>query len=495
MSLNLISDRWISVRWKDGTRSSISPHEMADPQIAAPDWPRADLNLACYELLIGLVFMAAPPEGKRDWAQNRPDSATLRDRLNAFSEAFDLLGDGPRFLQDIEQLPGAPNPPDMLFIDSSGGNTIKNNADLMVHRNRYDGLDLPLAAMALYAFQQFAPAGGAGNRTSMRGGGPLVTLADPGTGLWDLVWANVPNGAPARVQDLPWMRPTRTSEQAQAVHPEQAHPVEAFFGMPRRLRLVGEGSVTGVVQRPYGTNYALWMHPLSPYYRKKVGEELLPRHPSSGRLPYRNWAGIVLSDPDEEKGGMRLRAACIREYYNRYRGRACRMIAAGWAMDNMKPKDFLWSELPLITLKPAAQIRAGQLIEAASIVASGLRQNLPVVLAEGSAREAELDHFWTTTEGDFTDALAGLTAEGADPDVIAHSFLVCLGAQALRQFQSLAVPGMADSRIEKAGAIVAAHRQLRALVQGRSKSGQRLWAAAGLEPPEPHKPKSKEIEA
>lgn len=496
MSLNLISDRWIPVRLQDGSRKIISPHQIADPQIAAPDWPRADLNLACYELLIGLVFMAAPPEGRRDWAGGRPDSASLDKRLNAFAEAFDLLGDGPRFMQDLEQLSGAPNPPDMLFIDSSGGNTVKNNADLMVHRNRYDGLDLPLAAMALYAFQQFAPAGGAGNRTSMRGGGPLVTLADPGTGLWDLVWANVPNGAPASVQDLPWMRATRTSEKGtQPVHPEQAHPVEAFFGMPRRLRLIAGDRVTGVIQRPYGTNYASWVHPLSPYYRMKTGEELLPRHPSGGRLPYRNWAGIALSDPDEEMGGLGLRAACIREYYNRYRGQARRMIAAGWAMDNMKPKDFLWSELPLIPLEPAAQTFAGQLIQAANLVASALRQHLAVMLAEGSARDAELDHFWMSTEGDFTQSLAGLAAEGSDASAIARQFVTSIGDQALRQFQAFALPGMADSRIEKTDRIVASHRQLQALVQGRSKSGQKLWAAAGLEPPEPQKPKPQEIGA
>lgn len=457
---------------------------MADPAIVAPDWPRADLNLACYEFLIGLVFMAAPPTDVRNWARERPDAAGLQMKLARFTPVFDLMGEGPRFLQDLEELPGAPSGPDMLFIDSAGGNTAKNNADLMVHRNRYEVLDLPLAAMALYAFQQFAPSGGAGNRTSMRGGGPLVTLADPGTGLWDLVWANVPFGSPAVPEDLPWTRPTRTSEKAQSVGEGQAHPVEAFFGMPRRLRLVGDAHVTGVVQRPYGTNYGLWRHPLSPYYRLKEGTELLPRHPASGRLPYRNWIGIVLSDPKQSEDGLRLRAKSIDGFFDRYRQQATRMIAAGWAMDNMKPKDFLWSELPLLPFDSAAQALAEDLVKAADSVALGLRRALKVLVAEGSARDAQYDQFWGATEYDFTTSLAALYGAKYDREEIARSFLNALGRQALRQFDALALPGLSEGRTERARKVVMERRTLAALVHGRSKQGQKLWGDLDLAPPE-----------
>jgi len=244
---------------------------MAEPGLTFPDWPRPDLNIACLELLIGFVYLADPPATLSDWDRRAaPDPDRLRERLAPFAPAFDLMGDGPRFLQDKEPLTGEANPPDMLFIDSAGANTAKNNADLMVRRGRYPALDLALAAMALYTFQSFSPAGGAGNRTSMRGGGPLVTLADPRQGLWSLVWANVPYGKPSRLEDLPWMRPTRVSDKGmETLPPEGAlFGPEAFFGMPRRLRLVTDSDrVTGVIQKPWGTNYALWTHPLSPYYR------------------------------------------------------------------------------------------------------------------------------------------------------------------------------------------------------------------------------------
>lgn len=487
MSLNLITNAWMPVRMKDGTRRIIAPHQMADPEIAAPDWPRADLNLACYELLIGLVFMSVPPADIRGWRRMRPDQTQLSEVLADYVPAFELLGDGPCFMQDLEDLPGLPSGPDLLFIDSAGGNTAKNNADLMVHRDRYAALDLPLAAMALYAFQQFAPSGGAGNRTSMRGGGPLVTLADPGRGLWDLVWANVPFGEPAKPEDLPWMRATRTSEKGQSVGAGQAHPVEAFFGMPRRLRLVGEDggeAVTGVIQRPYGTNYGLWQHPLSPYYRMKEGAELLPRHPATGRLPYRNWIGIVLSDPKQSEGGLRLRAKCIDAFFQRFDRQPKRMIAAGWAMDNMKPKDFLWAELPLLPFDEAAQSLAEDLITAADMVASGLRRALSVLLAEGSAREAQYEQFWSVTETDFTGALAALSGPGSDKAAIAQGFLKALGRQALTQFDALALPGLSEGRIERAQKIVTERRMLAVLVYGRSKPGQKLWSSLGVTPPE-----------
>lgn len=485
MPLNLISDPWIPVRLTDGSPCVIAPHQIALPEIAAPDWPRADLNLACYELLIGLVALVDPPANRRDW-RRRLDPERLRERLTPFTPAFNLLGEGPRFLQDLEPLPGNPSSPDLLFIDSAGNKTAKDNADLMVHRDRYTTLDLPLAAMALYAFQQFAPSGGAGNRTSMRGGGPLVTLVDPGTGLADLIWANVPYGLPATPGDLPWMRATRTSEGGQVVTPDQAHAVEAFFGMPRRLRLVGEEAVTGVVQRPYGTNYKVWLHPLSPYYRQKPGTEFLPRHPGNGALPWRNWQGIVLAESTGETI-LRHRATSVSNHAERIGDTPARLIAGGWAMDNMNPRDFLWSELPLLPLGEAASEQAAALILAASEVAKGLGRALSVLLLKGSVRDNEIERFWTATESDFLAALQAMTCPEFDEAALSHVFLDALGKQALAQFEACALPGLAERRTVEAAKIVAAHRTLRGLVRGRSKSGRKLWEGLGLKAPEPER--------
>lgn len=499
--LNLISDAWIPVRRKDGTRAVIAPWQMADDSLAFPDWPRPDLNIACLELLIGLVFLADPPRDAEDWQdRQRPDADRLRARLAPFAPAFALMGDGPRFMQDREAFEAGvndANSPDMLFIDSAGGQTIRNNADLMVKRERYGALDPATAAMALYTLQAHAPSGGKGNRTSMRGGGPMVTLVDPGGGLWPLVWANVPDGAPAAPADLPWTRPTRTSEKGEQVFPQQAHAAEAFFGMPRRLRLVGgEGRVTGVVQRPYGTNYAGWEHPLTPHYRQKPGAELLPLHPRAGLFGYRNWLGVVLPAPNANDTARRARVA--EHWHERAGGRRADLIVAGWAMDNMKPRDFTFSRAPLLDLPDETAERVEGFVEAASALAAALRGALASVLAEGEAREAAREEFFARTQGPFETRIAELTAADADPQAVARDWLGDLKDIALELFKEVAEPLLAEARIAPAtvtrdgnpqrvrgaGYIVAAWRSLESAFLGHGEEGRKAFMALGLEVPE-----------
>lgn len=483
--LNLLSDAWIPVRRKDGTRATIAPWQMADAALAFPDWPRPDLNIACLELLIGLVFLADPPRDAEDWDDRRaPDPERLRDRLAPFIPAFELMGDGPRFCQDREPFEGGEaNSPDMLFIDSAGGQTIRNNADLMVKRGRYPALDPATAAMALYALQAHAPSGGKGNRTSMRGGGPMVTLVDPGQGLWPLIWANVPDGMPATPDVLPWMRPTRTSEKGQQVFPQDAHPAEAFFGLPRRLRLVGgEGAITGVVQRPYGTNYAGWEHPLTPHYRQKPGAELLPVHPRAGLFGYRNWLGVVLPRGSAEDTARRAQVAEL--WHQRGSGRRADLIVAGWAMDNMKPRDFIFSRAPLLDLPDETAERVEGMVEAAAAVALALRGALAPVLAEGEAREAAREDFFARTQGAFERRLAELTADNTEADAVARAWLDDLGRASVQIFDSLALPGLGEHDIRDQQAIVQARRNLSATVAGYGKTGQGAWRALGLTPPE-----------
>lgn len=484
--LNLISDPWIPVRRNDGTRVTIAPWQMADDSLAFPDWPRPDLNIACLELLIGLVFLADPPADADDWeARQAPDPDRLRARLAPFAPAFELMGEGPRFMQDRQAFEAgvpAPNPPDMLFIDSAGGQTIRNNADLMVRRGRYPLLDPALAAMALFALQAHAPSGGKGNRTSMRGGGPMVTLVDPGGGLWPLVWANVPDGAPAEAAALPWMRPTCTSETGAQVFEHDAHPVEAFFGMPRRLRLVaGQGGIMGVVQKPYGTNYAGWEHPLTPHYRQKAGAELLPVHPRAGPFGYRNWLGVVLPKRSDDDTARRARVTEL--WGERGEGRRADLLVAGWAMDNMKPRDFTFSRAPLIDLPDDLADRVEGFVEAAGAVALALRVALRPLLAEGAAREAVREAFFLRTQGPFERRLAQLTAVNAAD--VAQAWLDDLRTAARALFDAEALPGLAERDLSRQQQIVAARRNLFATLAGYGKAGQGLWRALGLSPPEP----------
>lgn len=368
--MNLISEAWLPVRTRSGHRRLIRPAQIVDglgtdAEPVAPDWARGDFTVATYELLIGLVFAAAPPKGPRDWLmrwREPPDVEALDAAFAAHVPAFEVDGDGPRFLQDLERFEaGAPTPVERLLLDAAGESAIRKNQDVLTHRDSYASFDVATAAIALYALQQFAPAGGAGNRTSMRGGGPFTVLALPstssGAGLWRTVWLNTPDGAAAEPADprvFPWMAQTRISDKDRATYPDQgnrredAHLAQAFFGMPRRIRLVFEDDrAVGFHQKPRGVKYGGWRHPLSPYYRQKPEAEPLPAHPKPGRFGYRDWAAATVGN----ETGLREAARSIVTAKERLRNLRepgdQRALIAGWSMNNMEAEDFLLAVQPL----------------------------------------------------------------------------------------------------------------------------------------------------
>ena len=485
--LNLITDSWIPVLRRSG-RDTIRPDQIAEPDVLRPDWPRPDLNLACYELLIGLVYLARPPKGGDDRA-NPPDAATLRGAMKPLAPAFNLLGHGPRFLQDLEPLEGNGNPPEMLFIDSAGASTARKNADLMVRRGRYPALPLPLAAMALYTLQAFAPSGGAGNRTSMRGGGPMVTLVKPAEeGLWPLVWANVPQGeplGPEELDELPWMRATQTSKpvgkKSRVTVPGSGSPSkpdpEVFFGQPRRLRLVArDDAVTHVIQRPWGTNYSGWRHPLTPYYWKEP--EYLPRHPKPGSFGYRNWRGVILQS---ESG---LRPWTLEQYLREIEGARCSLIVAGWAMKNMNPLDFLWSEQPLFPLSEEDERQAEASVEAAEqagfAVAACVGDGAGDGGVQSGAAQRAREAFFTETQGAFEEMLASMSAGSS---YAPEEWVKTLRRAALPLFDREVMPGLADLGETRRTEAIRARSKLIAAFQGRPPFGKKIFDPLRLERP------------
>jgi len=547
MAFNLIRDPWIPVTCRSGRIRVIRPAEiaLADDPAMAPAWPRADFNLACLELLIGLMRAACPPSRDMVWKAEPPDAALLDARLEALAPAFDLDGDGPRFLQDFETLQGEANGIDMLLIDSAGAATSRKKADLMARYGRYGRFGRAAAAMALFTLQSQAPAGGAGNRTSMRGGGPMITLVEPRIedaqgrvvppDLYRMVWANVPPGLALDPQDMalafPWMRPTVTSEKGQAVQGGDHHPsqdkdiavVEAFFGMPRRLRLVftevgADGRcdltgdpdarlATGVIQRPYGTNYGVWRHPLTPYYKVKgKDEEILPVHPKPGRFGYRNWLGVVLKDPEEG----RLRADNVGVFLDSriasYPRVELSLLVGGWAMSNMSPLDFVHARQPLFHFadderRADMEFAAIGFVEAARLVERNLLGAASTVFGDAGADKgdgAELaERFHAAVQGMIEKAVGALTAPGADPAEMAEALRRDLHGVAFTLFDSVAIPGLAEREPEDAARIVEARRNLGLMLSGYRKQGQEFFDRLGLPIPEPKKRagKAKEVPA
>src|SRR5260221_9707286 len=195
-AFSLIHGAWLPVRLADGTIKPIAPFEITSHHTTNPvvafAWPRPDFDLAAHEFLIGLLAAIYPAATQKDWIKlfaEPPEPAALQAAFEPLADAFMLDGEGPRFLQDFEMPEGKQFPIDGLFIDAASVSP-NSNKDLFIKRGQTRVLSRAAATMALYTLQQFAPAGGAGHRTSLRGGGPLVTLAlpDGGPGSRPSLW-------------------------------------------------------------------------------------------------------------------------------------------------------------------------------------------------------------------------------------------------------------------------------------------------------------------
>jgi CRISPR system Cascade subunit CasA len=130
-TFNLLKQPWLPVRRADGRVEDICPADVTSDiggnPVMAVDWPRADFRVAAIEFLLGLIATACPPaDDEEAWLEGwdkPPTPAILSAALAPITHAFDLDGPGPRFLQDLEELPGQSEPPESLLIEAPGENT------------------------------------------------------------------------------------------------------------------------------------------------------------------------------------------------------------------------------------------------------------------------------------------------------------------------------------------------------------------------------------
>jgi CRISPR system Cascade subunit CasA len=446
---------WLPLRRRSGAIawsriSAIVDHIGAtgstDPvvEVAAP---RADLSAGLLEWLIGVLTVTMRPQDEAEWQQtyhNPPTSKNLDEALGLLPDAFRLGGDGPRVLQDYtaaDFADSADEPIEQLLADSPGGQTIDQNADLFVKRRRLAQLGPSAAAMALITIQTYAPSGGRGHRTSMRGGGPLTTLVDPRTRvvgatarpghrppLWDFLWSNVLpivehnalNRAspldPARV--FPWLAPTRRSEGDRGTVPADGHPYQCFFGMPRRVRLVfgqpgrcdltGEDvpfTVTAYRARPYGVKYDSWRHPHSPYVHDKLW---LSMHGQPGGVGWRDWPTLMLRDATDDK----RTPARVISYYRTVRARQIgidrgTLVAFGYDFDKMKARSWVSAQIRLaipLSADHAAVLASfsDRAVEATGLAASMLIGAIGRTRSKDSGKDGQALAAWRTAFWDAT---------------------------------------------------------------------------------------------
>lgn len=542
MAYDLRRVNWIPWRRRSGAVDWGPPATLVDDlrgdPVVAIAAPRPDFNGALQELLIGLLAVALQPEDDDAWLErwNAPPTADeLQAAFDALPPAFDLDGDGARFFQDhsAEDLADWDVIPiGQMLIDAPGEQTMQRNTDLFIKRGRVARLCRPSAAMALVTLQTYAPTGGQGHRTSLRGGGPLTTLVDPrvdGAGdslahqqpLWQKLWANVPtadqwrgemvNPGTVRPADVfPWLAPTRISDprQGRKTTPADAHPLQAFFGTPRRIRLELSGpgpcdltgrederTVVGFRMRTYGVQCLEWRHPLSPYYRPSGKDEWLAVHGQSGGVGWRDWLALTLRAPEADR---RVPARTVVAFSGRSRqARApyARLHAFGYVLDQMKAADWVEASLPVFPgvdaerhahlADAAARLTDGGGIAAAALMSAverALFQRPEDVTGDRSRVKTEL---WEATATHFYEGVrrvAMTDAPAAAVDEVCRAFATTLERTAVALFDRYCFSGTADpSTIRR---LVAARYSLVMTLRGYSKLGAKLFAALRIPSPD-----------
>jgi len=451
---NLIKDPWIPVSRKSGERKLITPAGLVDryaeDPVLALDASRPDFNGSLVQFLIGLVQTTCPASNPREWREKfskPPSMGELQSTFERYAHVFNLDGDGPRFMQDLDlsEKEGESNQIDHLLMEMPGAQTLDKNTDHFLKRDTVKQICFPCCAMALLTLQTNAPAGGRGHRTSVRGGGPLTTIV-MGRTLWETVWLNVLKAGEfsrygnatknADVDRFPWMGPTRTSEKiGKDTTSQQVNPVQMFWGMPRRIRLeFKSGSkntscdlcersqsqyVTKYHDKSYGINYkGGWHHTLTPYSTNEKKGEPLPKHAQAGGISYRNWLGLVQNNVEKNS---RIEPAVVVHTFRQERQEALlgtneipfRLWAFGYDMDNMKACGWYEGTMPLnhlaADLKPAYEIAVSQMIKTASLIAYNVRACVKKALfskdANISVEKSFFDsidsQFWQDTEPEF----------------------------------------------------------------------------------------------
>lgn len=520
--VNLIQEKWIPVFRDDRTRVSIAPWQITEDYKKNPvlwlDAQRADFNGALVQLMIGLVQTALPPSNDREWFrrfESPPLPEELRERFIAYGHAFELDGDGPRFMQDFD-LPEQKKHQiiSQLLIEMPGEKTVDDNTDHFIKRGTVQKICQHCCAMALCTLQTNAPGGGQGHRTSLRGGGPLTTVV-MGRTLWETIWLNViPSGAFARYgnSDLqgdadifPWLGPTRTSDGNEPTTPQDAHPAQMFWGMPRRIRIDQDNLMEGtcdlcgrasthLVQtyqtKNHGVNYeGNWRHTLTPYSETKKGE-LLSKKGQPGGISYRSWLGLIQDDSESQSEP----SAVVHAF--RY-GRQLdlpdvpfRLWAFGYDMDNMKARCWYEGTMPLIKIDPS--IRAdyeavtAQLIKTASLVAESTRKAIVKALfsekADVKGDISVIDNrFWKDTESEFYKVLydlKGAMEDGKDTLDLKRGWLDAIRKESEKLFDDYsqsALIGVADPK-----RIAVARRELRNFT---SPTATKIWKTLDLPKP------------
>lgn len=505
--MNLLTDPWLLVRDAQGQMHRISVSSLGDARYVDIVAVRPDFRGAVYQLLIAILQCRIAPVDAAEWRERYrqpPSQAELERVFAPWAEAFVLEADGPAFMQDLQLAADANRSSvlDLLIDAGSDSNLFFNKPGAGV------GFCASCTAQALFTLQINAPSGGRGVRTSLRGGGPMTTLlvpVDAAATLWQRLWLNVivtdALNYPAAKSDgsiLPWLVPTRTSDGAGAVDttPESVHPLQAYWSMPRRIRLEsseedGECAICGAARvrvfrhyrtRHGGTNYTgAWQHPLTPYkLDPKHQEPPLSIKGQPGGIGYRDWLGLAMGRNDSQPAA----AQVVTHYQAAIKHPEVRLWCFGYDMNNMKARCWYDSTLPVHVVDEdlrtifIRQVR--MLVDIAAEATTALHRQVKSAWfrrpGDVGSEPAIHQSFWQGSEPGFYDTLAELASADLEDDrvlaLIHRGWLMQVRRIAMNLFEHWTLAGPIEDRdlerVVRARAALA--RELNA-----GKSAKEVW--------------------
>ncbi len=430
---NLVENCWIPVKMKDGSNELIRPFDVTKNLSSNPIVSlyacRPDFNGGLIQFLVGLVQTSMTPKNSEEWNNyfhNPPSTSLLKFNFSKLKYAFNLDGEFPRFMQEGNLENNSRKTINFLLIDSPGENTINKNTDLFVKRNQYLMQCYPCTATALFCLNTFAPSGGSGHRTSIRGGGPLTTVIFDPESLWKTIWLNIipedkwpktnwklDSHLDAHI--FPWLKFKKT-----LLQPEEIHPLQMYWGLPRRILLDFQLESYGTCQlcgtqnqklvkhfftAKHGYHYKNFPlpHVLSPYI-KKSNKEIFPKKSPVNDNSYRQWLGLIFKDT---KLNVNPAFAVTTFLHEKPRFPSIRLWSFGFVMNNMKPLNWKDWEIPLLI--PSKEYIAtfksfiSQLILAAdhiaTIIFSKLNHSWKLDSSQPNQEiDNQIKYFWYSTE-------------------------------------------------------------------------------------------------
>ncbi len=105
--MNLVIDPWLPFKLRSGEEAVLPLNAICSPDVVDFALPRADFQGAAYQFVIGLLQTVFAPKDRFDWKDlyiQPPSAEELQAAFNKAKHAFNVIGEGPLFMQDYDML-------------------------------------------------------------------------------------------------------------------------------------------------------------------------------------------------------------------------------------------------------------------------------------------------------------------------------------------------------------------------------------------------------